>query len=150
MAPPTGRGRTIAKRVGPGVGAYLLGYLLIYGWLGNRIEPFASTVWVTRSAGQSDLSGLLMGYVEAFGGVSPISWAGWLFYNAHFVPLSIGVRGQGVSMTDPNVLLAAESQILLILFLVPPLLLVAAGALSVAMQGPQSFGGLLPRGPPAG
>lgn len=150
MAYRTGRWRTIAQRVGPGVGAYLLGYLLTYAWLGNRIEPIADTVWVTRSAGQSDLSGLLMSYVEAYGGVSPINWAGWLFHNAHFVPLSLSVEGRGVSMSDPNVLLAADSRVLLILFLVPPLLLIAAGALSVAMQSSPSYGGTLPRGATSG
>jgi hypothetical protein len=132
--------------VGPGIGAYLLGYLVTYGWLGSRIEPIAGTVWVTRSAGQSELAGLLMSYVEAFGGVSPSTWAGWLFYNAHFVPLSVNAEGRGASLSDPNVLLAADAQLLPVLFLVPPLLLIAAGAVSVAMRSPPTLGGLLPGG----
>lgn len=89
--------------------AWLVGYLLVYvthaGSVAERLRGFNFVV-------------------DIFGGEPIPTWQaiGWLFYNAHGVETNIPVLGRTV---DQN-FVAVEGS-LSVLYLVPPLLLVAAG-----------------------
>jgi hypothetical protein len=92
-----------------GLAAWLLGYLVTFLLhAGNVREAFATTV------------------IEFFAG-DPVTWklVGWLFFNAHFVATSIpGLFGD----SSTNFLSGAEEFTLLVLYVVPPLVLLVAGA----------------------
>ena len=88
---------------------------------------------------------LLSSIIDQFGGISSTMWAGWLFTNAHFVPLSLGISGRGTTASIPNILLEAEGFSLMILFLIPPIALLLTGWLSGRVSRP-SVGGMLPAG----
>lgn len=98
-----------------GAGAYLVGYLLTYLLAGERVR-------------ESALTGLL----DFFAG-EPTTWkvVGWLFYNAHMV--SVVVPGFAGSRTVD--LLAEAGGRATLLYLVPPLLLTAAGVLAARDGG---------------
>lgn len=96
-----------------GGAAYLLGYLITYVTQGDRIE--------------AGLAGINF-FADLFGG-DPVSvWrgAGWVFYNAHFVDLSVPSLIGGAQSV--NIVSQAEGGLLGVLFVVPPVLLAIAGA----------------------
>jgi hypothetical protein len=132
-----------------GAAAYLVGYLITYAWVGNRITPIADDVRaaITHNAADTTVSTnpLLSSFIEQMGGISATAWAGWVFSNAHFVPLSVGISGRGSRASVSNILLSADDATLLALFLVPPIALILAGWVTGRISGP-SVGGMLPTG----
>lgn len=103
-------------RVGAVAGAlaYLFGYLLTYLLTVERIRAELSRMDVNAA-------------LSLFGtGVAPWRIAGWFYYGAHFVDVSVTspVMDLSTDALDAN---AGDARVLL--FLVPPLLLFAAGAL---------------------
>jgi hypothetical protein len=99
-----------------GAGAYLLGYLITYA--------------VTVSHVRSELARMDVEAALSFfggGGIPPWKITGWYYYGAHFVDVSVtssamdlSVDILGVSTGTPRVLL----------FFIPPVLLVVAGVLA--------------------
>lgn len=140
---------TLVRSFVLGGAAYLLGYLVTLGWLGNRIIPIAEqvTLEITYSTSETtvETAPLLSNIIEQFGGISSTMWAGWLFTNAHFVPLSLGINGRGTSASIPNILLEADDATLLLLILIPPTALLLTGWLSGRFSRP-SVGSMLPAG----
>ena len=100
---------TLARGGLVGLAVWLLGYLVTYLLhAGNIREAFATNV------------------VEFLAG-DPVTWklVGWLYFNAHFVATSIpGLFGD----SSTNFLSGAEDITLTALYVVPPLLLLVAGA----------------------
>lgn len=98
-----------------GIPAYLLGYAVVFLWKGSEFATALPSVKLPESATADTLA-------QSFAnqGVTIPTWkgAGWLFYNAHFVPVS------GDNLVD-----AAGGEFTL-LYLVPPLILTAAGVLA--------------------
>ncbi|MFW5949504.1 MAG: transporter [Halolamina sp.] len=94
-----------------GLGAYLLGYLVTYVWHSGSVEE--------RLAGYNFIT-------EMFGGEPIAVWkgVGWLFYNAHFVDTRIDAFGGTQSQ---NFIAGSEGGAIVLLYLVPVLLLLAAG-----------------------
>ena len=107
--------RIDARSVGSGAGigaiAYVLGYLFVYVTQRNDVEEQLSA----------------FNFITDLFGSDPIpAWqaVGWLFYNAHFVDTEIpGFGGARVR----NFIAASDDGSLTLLYLVPPLLLLAAG-----------------------
>jgi len=99
---------------GTGIAAYLLGYLLTYVWQSGSVEE--------RLAGYNFVT-------ELFGGEPIAVWqgVGWLFYNAHFVDTRIDALGGTQSQ---NFIAGSDGGSLALLYLVPVLLLLAAGLLA--------------------
>ena len=100
---------TLARGGLVGLAVWLLGYLVTFLLHAENVrEAFATNV------------------IEFFAG-DPVTWklVGWLFFNAHFVATSIpGLFGD----SNSNFLSGAEDITLLVLYVVPPLLLLIAGA----------------------
>lgn len=117
------------QSVGWGLGAYLVGYLFTYLWKGQYAATVATEAVARFSAtGQGGWSGeTKLAYLLADSGVSQPTWAGWLFYNAHFVPISAGNFPNTAPAFVSNLLLVAGSSTYLLLFLVPPITLTLAG-----------------------
>lgn len=94
-----------------GAAAYVLGYLFVYVTQRNWVDEQLRTINVVA---------------DLFGGDPIPSWqgVGWLFYNAHFVDTQIPALG---GTRVENFIAAADDGSLTLLYLVPPLLLVAAG-----------------------
>jgi len=92
-----------------GLAAWLLGYLVTFLLhAGSVREAFATNV------------------IEFFAG-DPVTWKliGWLYFNAHFVATSVpGLFGS----SNTNFLSGAEEVTLLVLYVVPIVVLLAAGA----------------------
>lgn len=105
-----------------GIGAYLLGYSLLYAILGTRLRDVLARVVVARDGAD------VITLADALGGapLSTTKMAGVAFYNAHFVTAYVP-NGDGgtVSMN----LLRSAGGPYLALFVVPALLLVLAGVL---------------------
>ena len=91
--------------------AYVLGYLVVYVTQRSDVEEQLSTFNVIT---------------DLFGGDPIPAWqaVGWLFYNAHFVDTEI--PGFGGSRVE-NFIASSDDGTLTLLYLVPPLLLLAAG-----------------------
>lgn len=109
---------TAVRGAAAGVAAYLLGYVLTYTWQAPAVqESLRSINFVT----------------ELFGGESVPAWkaVGWLFYNAHVVATRVTGFG-GADMV--NFVSRAEDGSLVVLYVLPPLLLLLAGA-AVARYG---------------
>ncbi|WP_128905451.1 transporter [Halorubrum amylolyticum] len=108
------RTRGIAGATGGAV-AYILGYLVVYVTQGDRIEE--------------GLSGINF-FADLFGGDPISTWqaAGWMFYNAHFVDVDVPSLIGGAQST--NLITQAEGGSLTFLFVVPPILLLLAGAVA--------------------
>lgn len=108
------RTRGIAGATGGAV-AYILGYLVVYVTQGDRIEE--------------GLSGINF-FADLFGGDPISTWqaAGWMFYNAHFVDVDVPSLIGGAQST--NLITQAEGGSLAFLFVVPPILLLLAGAVA--------------------
>jgi len=102
--------RAAGRGLAGGIGAWILGYLVVYLLHGSSI----------RNSFGSDVLGIFTG--------DPVAWklVGWLFYNAHNVAVQITLLGQ----RSVNFVAGAEEATLTALYLVPPLLLVLAGALA--------------------
>jgi hypothetical protein len=102
----------LAQGAAAGLGAYLLGYLITYVWQGGSVEE--------RLAGFNFIADLF--------GSEPIAvWqgVGWLFYNAHFVRTRI-TGGLGGPRSE-NFIAASDGGALALLYLVPVVLIFAAG-----------------------
>ncbi|MXR41574.1 transporter [Halobaculum sp. WSA2] len=99
-----------------GVGAYLLGYLVVYVTQAGAVRE--------RLSGLNFLTSL-------FGGDPVAAWqgVGWYFYNAHFVATVSPTFGGGARSSN---LLASADAGVGYLYVVPPLALLLAGA-AVAM-----------------
>lgn len=141
---------TLARSLVLGTAAYLSGYLVTLAWLGNRITPIADHVsgyFTHIGPGGFTISSELelMYLIKQLGGIPSTVWAGWLFSNAHFVPLKLETSFRVTTQSIPNILLEAPQSSLLILFLIPPIALLLTGWLSGRIAR-QSFGGLLPAG----
>ncbi|WP_256684422.1 hypothetical protein [Halococcus qingdaonensis] len=119
-------GRLIARlpfRAGALVGAaaYLLGYLLTYLLTISRVRSELSRMNVDATLS------LLGG-----SGVAPWKVTGWFFYGAHFVDVSVTSSAMDLS-TDVVEVSAGGWRTLL--FALPPLLLLVAGALAAHRAG---------------
>ena len=104
--------RTAGFGAASGAVAYVLGYLIVYVTQRSDVEQQLSTFNVI-----SDL----------FGGDPIPAWqaVGWLFYNAHFVDTELPGLVGGARVE--NFIAASDDGSLTLLYLVPPLLLLAAG-----------------------
>lgn len=93
-----------------GVAAYLLGYVVTYAWKAGDYRDALETIGPI---------------VEFLGGETPGAWrvVGWLYYSAHYVETTVdlGVRTVYVNLVQEG------SGNLELLYLLPPLILVAAG-----------------------
>lgn len=117
--------------IGLGLCAYFLGYWVTFLWAGGYSQKAASEV-VIRFQAQSqsgDVSDTTLAFLLADGGVADTTWAGWLFANAHLVPITTGNFPFSAGSLVPNILLAAPFSRYLLLFAVPPVTLCLAGAL---------------------
>lgn len=110
-------------RAGALVGAlaYLLGYLVTYLLAVERIRA---------ELAKMDVNAALS--LFGSGGVQPWQVAGWVFYGAHFVEVSVTSSMMDLS-TDAINESAGDGRVLL--FLLPPLLLLAAGVLAARLAG---------------
>ncbi len=102
----------IGSGVAAGAAAYVFGYLLVYLTQRDQVDE--------QLAGFNVVADLLGGDpIPAWQGV------GWLFYNAHFVATEIpSLVGGGRSL---NFIAEADGGALALLYIVPPLFLLAAG-----------------------
>jgi len=118
------------KATGWGLSAYLVGYLITYFWKGQYVASIAENVVLRFQATGLDnawAGETRLAYVLADTGVADTTWAGWLFYNAHFVPLSTGEFAYTGQPLASNLLIVAQDPLYLLLFLVPPVTLVLSG-----------------------
>ncbi|MBP1986686.1 transporter [Halolamina salifodinae] len=109
----------LAQGAAAGVGAYLLGYLITYlATSGSVEERLASFNFIA----------------DLFGGDTATVWqgVGWLFYNAHFVRTR--ATGGFGGPRSQNFIAASDGGAVVLLYLVPVILLLAAG-LAVARLG---------------
>lgn len=98
---------------GAGVVAWLLGYACTYLVAGTRVQESA-----------------LNQVLELVGGASTYKLVGWTFYNSHFVETA--VEGLPATVTSA---VGGEGGFTVLLFFVPPALLVAAGLAVAWYQG---------------
>lgn len=110
----------LATGAGAGAGAYLLGYLITYLWTSGSMEE--------RLSGYNFLA-------ELFGGETVTVWqgVGWVFYNAHFVATRI-TSGFG-GTRSVNFIAESDGNGMVLLYLVPIVLLVAAGLVVARLDG---------------
>jgi len=124
----TGSGRSITRdAIGgavAGAATYLLGYLTVYLTQSARIEE--------------GLSGLNF-LAELFGNDPISTWqvSGWMFYNAHFVDTVIPAVFGGTQSQN----LVSQAEGASFLFVVPPVLLLAAGVVAGRIAGADTPGG---------
>lgn len=101
-------GRRVPLGIGAAAGAlaWILGYLLTYAVIAGRIEAF---------------QGSFLGRIAELFGLEVPTWTvvGWVFYNAHFVNTAAG-GGTGSAI-------GGDGGFTPLLYVVPPLLLFAAG-----------------------
>lgn len=122
----TQRSRLVARfpfRAGAlaGAAAYLCGYLFTYLLTIERVRAELARMDV-------DATLSLFGS----GGVAPWKVTGWFFYGAHFVDVSVTSSAMDLS-TDVVEVSAGDWRTLL--FVLPPLLLLVAGALAARRAG---------------
>lgn len=122
---------SFVQATGLGVCAYLVGYVVTYLWMGEYSQSVATKVAVQfrpqyQSAAGTETS---LAFLLVDGGVADTTWAGWLFFNAHLVPIITGNFPFSAGTLVPNILLAAPTPQYLFLFAVPPITLSLAGAL---------------------
>lgn len=99
-----------------GAGAWLLGYLLVYVLEGSQV----------KNSGAVDL-------IEAMTG-QEVAWkiVGWLFFNAHFVETNVETSLFGTSAVN---FIARSEGNAWVLYLIPPVVLLGAGALLARIAG---------------
>lgn len=102
-----------------GAGAYLLGYIVVYLVAEQRLRIVMQRVEIPISTGTTTLASHLQG-------ATPPVWkgAGWLFYNAHFVPIVVPRERLPLIMVN---LISAAGGALVFLYGLPPLILTSAG-----------------------
>lgn len=114
MSVPDRTNGTSAVVAGAAAGAvaYALGYLFAYITQASAIEERLSEFNV---------------FADLFGGDPVPTWkaVGWVFYNGHFVDTRVPSLVGGSQLT--NFVSQADGALLSLLFVVPPVLLVAAG-----------------------
>lgn len=110
-----------------GVAAYVVGYLLTVVTVRGYV-PAVMAVTVTGRFVESATLGEIFGVPP-----SPRVVGGWLFYNAQFIPTSVPTADaiNGFSFLTNRSLLLAVDGMMLGLFLVPLVILIAAGYLTV-------------------
>lgn len=127
----------LRRSVPLGAAAYVVGYLVTVAATMGRVGAVLSVKIAPYSDptayGDPELAGQPLG--ELLGAVpSPWVVGGWLFYNAQFVPTSLpapgGYGGGPAALTNRHLLIAVDGA-LLALYLLPAVLLVAAGFLVV-------------------
>lgn len=103
-----------------GAVAYVLGYLFAYVTQRNQVEE--------------QLAGFNV-FADLFGGDPIPAWqgVGWLFYNAHFVATEIPSLVGGARSL--NLIAEADGGSLTLLYVVPPLLLIAVGLVAGRLAG---------------
>ena len=114
-----------------GLVAFALGYVFVY-------------VLTVSSVRES----LLTGVAEAFG-EEGADWkvVGWLFFNAHFVTTTITVDLGLVGGTDAVNFIAESDSLSVVLYVVPPALLTAAGLAVARLDGATETARTLRLGP---
>lgn len=127
MSSQTPRPPAVVQATGWGLCAYLVGYAVTFLWRGEYSHDVASSVVVEFQGGAG--SDTRLAFLLVDGGVADTTWAGWLFANAHLVPVTTGNFPFSTGALVPNILLAAPSPRYLLLFAVPPITLCLAGAL---------------------
>lgn len=117
----------LRRSIPAGASAFVLGYLLSVVVSMSRVRALMA-VTVTGEFVDSATLGEIFGTAP-----DPSILGGWLFYNAQFIPTSLptadAVNGMG-SLTNRSLLLAVDGRLLL-LFVVPFAVLLAAGYLTV-------------------
>lgn len=111
--------------------AYVIGYVLTVAVMVGRVSAVMA-VEVSRGDVDPEPLGQLLSIVP-----SPWVVGGWVFYNAHYIPTSVPTRGEFGAvggLTNRHLLLAVDGGFFA-LYLVPALLLIAAGYL-VVRTGP--------------
>lgn len=105
-----GLGRPIVPGIVGGVVAYVVGFVLTYLWVANRVRDALEGV---------------NAIVEFFGGDPIPIWkaVGWVFYNAHFVPLTHPGLAGGESSRN----FVQNGDLTVALVLVPILVILLAG-----------------------
>lgn len=110
--------------VGPlaGIAAFVVGYVLTYAWQGRNVEEALEPLEVVLALFQAEPVG---------------TWrvVGWLFYSAHFVETRVSAEFGPIEATSYVNLVEEGSGNLELLYLLPPLLLLAAGFLVAATLG---------------
>lgn len=101
-----------------GIAAFAVEYVVVYLWQAARVQR------------QHQLFDAL---VKLLGGQPPPTWlrVGWLFYGAHFVSVDRPALGSGRASVD----LVSQWNAPLLVYLVPPVVLVAAGYLLARYVG---------------
>lgn len=127
MSSRTSRAPPFVRATGWGLCASLVGYAVTFLWSGGYSRDVATKVVVGFQSGAG--SDTRLAFLLVDGGVSDTTWAGWLFANAHLVPITTGNFPFSAGTLVPNILLAAPSPRYLLLFAVPPITLCLAGAL---------------------
>jgi hypothetical protein len=117
----------LRRSIPAGLGAFVTGYLISVVIAGSRLQAVMA-ITVTGEFVEQATLGRLFGSPP-----SPTVVGGWLFYNAQFIPTSIptsdAINGLG-RLTNRSLLLAIDGSLLL-LYLVPLVLVLAAGYLTV-------------------
>lgn len=125
----TGRQFPIARAALSGATAYLCGYLLTYIWLGSEAAGLVTGVTVrVRPGGPGGMTTEPSLASLTGSPLDPVTWAGWLWANAHFVPI-VEWSYPASDVTVPNLVLAGNPS-WLGLVLLPPVLLMAAGGIA--------------------
>lgn len=106
------------RRVLWGVAAYAVGYLAVFLWLRGRVEATLSRVVLVTDPETLTLAG------EVGANLPTPSAAGWLFYGAHMVDLTVFVSGEGLVRVNPATAAGGTAGLLPLL---PPVLLALAG-----------------------
>ncbi len=110
-----------------GLIAFVTGYLINVVIAGSRLQSLMA-ITVTGEFVEQATLGRIFGSPP-----DPTVVGGWLFYNAHFIPTSVPTADaiNGMSrLTNRSLLLAIDGSLLL-LYLVPFILVLAAGYLTV-------------------
>lgn len=115
------------RSIPAGLGAFITGYLVTVVIAGSRLQAVMAVTVTGEFVDQATL-GRIFGSSP-----SPTVVGGWLFYNAQFIPTSLptadAINGFE-SLTNRSLLLAIDGSLLL-LYLVPFAMLLAAGYLTV-------------------
>lgn len=110
-------GADAARSAAAGAGAWVFGYLLTYALAGSEV----------KNAGAVRLAEAVTG--------DQVAWKviGWLFYNAHMVEVTVDVPVFGANAV--NFIAESDGGGAVLLYLLPPLVLLCAGALAARLAG---------------